>query len=118
MGESGEGSLEPGVASGDEFVVRYPNQFLNYFYAANPLELSNGEAEDSDVVSSNSLDTDVSVDAEGNYSEQPAAKLSKVERPAIFNYLTLESNKLIMSGPRRGEYPSQYKYILAAPHSP
>ena len=83
-----------------------------------PLELSNGEAEDSDVVSSNSLDTAESENAEDIDSVKHAAKLSKVERPAIFGYLTLESNKLIMSGPRRGEYTSQYKYILAAPHSP
>ena len=116
MGESGEGSLEPGVASGDEFVVRYPNKFLDYFYDANPLELSNAEAEDSD--SSNSLDTAESENAEDIDSVKHAAKLSKVERPAIFGYLTLESNKLIMSGPRRGEYTSQYKYIFAAPHSP
>ena len=28
MGESGEGSLEPGIASGDVFWVTYPNPFL------------------------------------------------------------------------------------------
>ena len=36
MGENGEGSLEPGAASGDEFIIGYPTPFLEYFYAANP----------------------------------------------------------------------------------
>ena len=35
MGESGEGSLEPGIASGDDFVLSYPTPFLEYYYAAN-----------------------------------------------------------------------------------
>ena len=42
MGESGEGSLEPGVASGDVFWVMYPNPFLKYFYKANPDKLPDG----------------------------------------------------------------------------
>ena len=42
MGESGEGSLEPGVASGDVFWVVYPNPFLKHFYKANPDLLSDG----------------------------------------------------------------------------
>ena len=36
MGEAGEGSLEPGVASGDVFWLTYPQPFLEYFYDANP----------------------------------------------------------------------------------
>ncbi|KAL1525346.1 hypothetical protein AB1Y20_020206 [Prymnesium parvum] len=39
MGETGEGSLEPGVASGEDFSMRYPTPFLEYFYQANPQEL-------------------------------------------------------------------------------
>ena len=42
MGESGEGSLEPGVASGDVFWVVYPNPFLKYYYKANPDKLPDG----------------------------------------------------------------------------
>ena len=38
MGEDGEGSREPGVASGEEFVVSYPKPFLDYYYLENPLE--------------------------------------------------------------------------------
>ena len=39
MGESGEGSLEEGGASGDEFMVTYPAPFLEYYYDANPDQL-------------------------------------------------------------------------------
>ena len=35
MGETGVGSLEPGIASGDEFLVGYPTPFLEYFYEEN-----------------------------------------------------------------------------------
>ena len=40
MGVDGQGSLEPGVASGDEFVHGYPSPFLEYYYYANRGELS------------------------------------------------------------------------------
>ena len=40
MGISGTGSLEPGAASGSEFVIRYNDKFLQFYYAANPIELS------------------------------------------------------------------------------
>ena len=36
MGEDGKGSLEPGVASGTEFVMGYPTPFLEYFWYAPP----------------------------------------------------------------------------------
>ena len=39
MDESGEGSLEPGVASGEEFVMPCPTPFLQYYYTANKNEL-------------------------------------------------------------------------------
>ena len=40
MGEDGRGSLEPGIASGDEFMLAYPLPFLDYYYYANQSELS------------------------------------------------------------------------------
>mmetsp|Transcript_148 Transcript_148/g.313 ORF Transcript_148/g.313 Transcript_148/m.313 type:complete len:249 (-) Transcript_148:146-892(-) len=42
MGETGEGSLEPGVASGDVFWVCSPTPFLKHFYKANPDRLPDG----------------------------------------------------------------------------
>ena len=40
MGEGGEGSLEPGIASGDTFWVAYQQPFLKYYYAAHRLQYS------------------------------------------------------------------------------
>ena len=42
MGQSGEGSLEPGVASGGQFWIAYVNPFLKYYYAAHPDRLPDG----------------------------------------------------------------------------
>ena len=39
MGETGTGSLEPGVASGEVFWMRYPLPFLTYFYDTFPDKL-------------------------------------------------------------------------------
>eukprot|EP00966_Prymnesium_polylepis_P276820 6395712-Prymnesium_polylepis.1 len=35
MGEDGNGSLEPGVASGEVFTLAYPHPFLEYYYYVN-----------------------------------------------------------------------------------
>jgi hypothetical protein len=40
MGEDGRGSLEPGVASGDVFIMAYPLPFLEYYYFENRAELT------------------------------------------------------------------------------
>ena len=40
MGEDGRGSLEPGVASGEEFIMAYPHPFLECYYFANRAELA------------------------------------------------------------------------------
>ena len=34
MSETGTGSLEPGIASGEIFWIKYPSPALEYFYAA------------------------------------------------------------------------------------
>ena len=44
MGETGTGSLEPGVASGEVFWIKYPLPALEYFYAANPEKMPGAEA--------------------------------------------------------------------------
>ena len=44
MGESGEVSLEPGVASGEKFWVVYQQPFLKYFYAARDVVYLHGPA--------------------------------------------------------------------------
>ena len=49
MGEAGEGSLEPGVASGDIFWVAYQQPFLKYYYAAHPDRLPGGHPDKPNV---------------------------------------------------------------------
>ena len=39
MGEDGRGSLEPGVASGSEFIMAYPLPFLEHYFFQNRSEL-------------------------------------------------------------------------------
>ena len=39
MGEDGRGSLEPGVASGSEFIMAYPLPFLEHYFFPNRSEL-------------------------------------------------------------------------------
>ena len=39
MGEDGAGSLAPGIAAGEEFVIANTNLFLEFYYNANPEEL-------------------------------------------------------------------------------
>ena len=39
MGENGNGSLEPGVASGSEFIMAYPLPFLEHYFFQNRSEL-------------------------------------------------------------------------------
>ena len=54
MGESGEGSLEAGDASGEKFWIEYPQPFLKYFYDENPdklpVHLRPTAKEDSDIM--------------------------------------------------------------------
>ena len=45
MGVAGEGSLEPGIASGDVFWIAYQQPFLKYYNAAHPERLLDGHPE-------------------------------------------------------------------------
>ena len=112
MGEDGQGSLEPGIASGSEFVMSYPNKFLQYYYAANPNELPSGSAQQPVQVA------DVGAEAEADEvdePEEPVAKKPKqpVEKAPIFNYLTFEKSRLEVGGPHHGKYTHVYKCVFA-----
>ena len=97
MGERGTGSLEPGVASGDVFVIAYPSPFLDYYYVANPTELpihmqvQDRAADHAEVV----------VDEDGNAGAEAGDSVEK-EAPMVFQYLSLLSDTLMVAGPRRG----------------
>ena len=109
MGEDGAGSLEPGIASGTEFVMSYPNKFLEYYYAANPDELTPGSAP---VSAPEPLDAEDDVE---EVMEQPPAKKQKkfVEKAPIFNYLTYEKTQLEVGGPKHGMYTHTYRCVAA-----
>ena len=94
QGESGDGSLEPGIGSGEVFVVAYPNKFLQFYYAANPIDDNAGGGGGAQAAGDNASQADEQT-AEGEEAE----KKRKADKPAIFQHFTLESSKLITSGP-------------------
>ena len=103
MGTDGEGSLEPGIASGEEFHVCYPNKFLQFYYAANPNELPGANEEPPPTLPHSDLAVEADTDA------SLAGKKAKIpQKPIIMKYMELKDNKLIMSGARRGHYTFTY----------
>ena len=120
MGESGEGSLEPGAASGDDFIVGYPTPFLEYFYAANANLLPEamrprGTSESpSESETPGTSESPPATDAAAGSSngQQPPTSVKKEEKPAvkppIFEYLTPISSTLNTSEPKRGHYTNKY----------
>ena len=77
MGEDGQGSLEPGIASGSEFVMSYPNKFLQYYYAANPNELPSGSAQQPVQVA------DVGAEAEADEVDEPEEPVAKKPKQPV-----------------------------------
>ena len=109
QGESGDGSLEPGIGSGEVFVVAYPNKFLKFYYDANPIDDNAGGGGGAQAAGDEASQADEET-AEGEEAE----KKHKADKPAIFQHFTLESSKLITSGPRRGQYTNAYRYVTCA----
>ena len=98
MGESGEGSLEMGVASGDVFYIAYPMPFLKYFYAANPADLPEH------MQSSHTPP----VESGGEVTAVVTTKKDK-EDPLILQHLDGPvSSTLNVSGSKRGCYTNKY----------
>ncbi|KAL1499114.1 hypothetical protein AB1Y20_013626 [Prymnesium parvum] len=135
MGESGTGSLEPGVASGTEFYMTYPSPFLQYYYEANPIEgaerSSSAAYEDNEIVIEDAMlgDGDVNDDAIEAHAEAAGVPLSKrpmrstaagnqdsikkkqkvaTEKFLIYEYIAKVSSELNLSGPARGSYTNKY----------
>ena len=106
MGEDGAGSREPGIASGETFIVPYPNRFLDFYYAAN-VEEAPGYEPPAPQEPAEPAEAPSSVNADDAW---PLAGVkSEAERPPIFAFLTMESNQLVTSGPRRGHYTINYR---------
>ena len=107
VGEDGEGSLEPGVASGEEFVLRYPYRFLEFYYAANPGELP-GCSSIIDMTSPEDADDAEELEATGS-------KRVKNERSIYFEYLTAypDKTRIIPSGERHGQWARKFTYACS-----
>ena len=115
MGEDGRGSLEPGIASGEEFVLAYPLPFLEHYYFENRAELPDAvrskvfprdeAVHDAGLAAAASGD-DAADDAEGGGVQ---VKQEKQERPPIFDFFEELSSTLATGGPTRGKYTIKYR---------
>lgn len=110
MGESGEGSLEPGIASGDDFVLSYPTPFLEYYYAANcddlPVALRPQGAEP--VTPAGCDDSRSTASRTSTANAAPTSNEKEKVRPPILDYLQQQSSTLNVMGPKRGSYTNKY----------
>ena len=115
MGESGEGSLEPGVASGDEFVIGYPMPFLEYFYAANPDKLPVAIRPKEIMAEADETDGGASAEGSGEQNDSSAGTSTKTDatrKPPVFDHLSPVTSCLNVSGPKRGQYTNKYKCAI------
>ena len=100
MGESGEGSLEPGVASGNVFWVMYPNPFLKYFYKANPDKLPDGHRDKQvdavmPVAAAPAAATQaVATDSPTAATTVPSGLPTVKQEAPVYGFFTLESDEL------------------------
>jgi hypothetical protein len=108
MGESGEGSLEPGVASGDVFWVVYPNPFLKHYYKANPEKLPDGHRDKPVVAAAAPAAAADSPMVEAATPATPAnGALPALKQDAlVYSFFCLESDELCgKPGPNHGNRP-------------
>ena len=106
MGESGTGSLEVGVASGDVFVIAYPTPFLQFFYDANPEMLPSGMRPVTEGGAGTTASADV--DLEGGDEQEQTTKQEKTQKPPVFDFLNPISSTLVTAGRKRGCYSNKY----------
>jgi hypothetical protein len=119
MGEDGKGSLEPGVASGDVFVMAYPLPFCEYYWFANRAELDADKrvklfpgAEHADP-SAVAAAGDAPADEGG--AKEVTVKPESDEKPPIFEHLELVSSTLNVEGKMRGQYTNKYTCKVVTP---
>ena len=103
MGESGTGSLEPGIASGDSFFLAYPAPFLQYYYDANPGELPEHMHPATEIEISGS-ETPAADSTDGKKERRTKHK----DDPEILKHLTQVSSTMNMTGSKRGCYTNKY----------
>ena len=120
MGESGEGSLEPGVASGDVFWILYPNPFLKHFYKANPDRLPDGHRDkpETALTTTAAAAPDAAAGSpppgEGTSTVATPSGLPKLKQDAlVYSFFSLESDELCgKAGPHHGKRQQQWKCIV------
>jgi hypothetical protein len=114
MGVAGEGSLEPGVASGDVFWVQYPNPFLRYFYKAHPERLPDDHPDKPRAVATATAEATAAAATEGAATEgagsaaeatKTASGMPVVRQDApVYSFFSLESDELCgKPGPNHGK---------------
>ena len=132
MGEDGCGSLEPGVASGAEFVMSYPQPFLEHYYYENRAELPDAMREklfpSNHALGLGTTGVGASPDAEGGADSNdgdavggegaPAKVKQEVRRPPVFEFLEQVSSTLAMHGPKRGQYTIKNTCCVLTPAGP
>ena len=96
MGEDGRGSLDPGVASGLEFVVCYPNKFLEFYYAENRSELPGASDPAADV------DADSCADESEDAHMDKKMKIN-IEKAPVMRFMKYENTQYCKGGVKSGE---------------
>jgi hypothetical protein len=119
MGEDGRGSLEPGIASGSEFIMAYPLPFLEYYYFTNRSELPDvvrvkAFPAGAVVAAAGGVVEDGAAAADGAVDDGAAVKEEK-QRAAIFDLFEEVSSTLATAGPTRGKYTIKYKCCVVTP---
>uniref|UniRef100_A0A7S0PWW4 Uncharacterized protein n=1 Tax=Coccolithus braarudii TaxID=221442 RepID=A0A7S0PWW4_9EUKA len=117
MGESGEGSLEPGVASGDVFWVMYPNPFLKYYYKEHPEKLPDGHRDKpEDVGTAASAGATAAADSPMDAVVRacaPAGLPELRQEAPVFSFFSLESDELCgKPGPHHGKRQQVWKCAI------
>jgi hypothetical protein len=113
MGEDGRGSLEPGVASGSEFIMAYPLPFLEHYYFQNRSELP--EAVRVKAFPAGAVVGGTADDEDAGSGGAPVAVKQEKEKAAIFDLFVEVSSTLATAGPTRGKYTTKYKCCVVTP---
>ena len=113
MGADGRGSLEPGIASGSEFIMAYPLPFLEHYYFQNRSELP--EAVRVKAFPAGAVVGGTADDEDAGSGGAPVAVKQEKEKAAIFDLFVEVSSTLATAGPTRGKYTTKYKCCVVTP---
>jgi hypothetical protein len=115
MGEDGNGSLEPGVASGSEFIMAYPLPFLEHYFFQNRSELPGAVREKAfpaEAVIAAGAVGGGAADDEDTGGDGELVEVQQ-EKAAILDLFELVSSNLATAGQKRGQYTNKYRLPAA-----